>query len=367
MKKLRTLLPLMVVLLFAFTSILNAWGAPPLPAVPDSSVINAVLSQTNGAVFTPISPPYVVSQQLSQLGGVFDGIEGMVSTSQAVHYITSAGALAESVLPLHHSSSETLTPTISTPGDNQPAKIVGATFLPHKGTAAVIAVFKNGKHKETRFYYDDVNYEVYPMYKAKFPAAPGQEDEGAVIAHGFSCVTVGIDQVCWQPPAMRDDHFGFIKQLVKDFGSTYKFMGNFHTAEALPDIIGSTQRSACSAQLSGATDFGHLPACVPNLVFTSAKKYRTGNPFAIFSLTQPANIQTFAQDGSYIGDLPAGQYLVVDATPDKPAGQPGVLFLINIDQTNHYLIPSTAMQGFGNGVNKLLPGIKDGFAHYRRW
>src|SRR5688500_15305076 len=104
-----------------------AAGEPPLPSLPPREVRTLVLSQTNGAQFTPIGVPPAVTTWLHAYGGVFSDAENMFDASQAVHYVTHDNRLTETVLPLRNSGSKTLRPNMTAPGRNpKPGRIIGA-------------------------------------------------------------------------------------------------------------------------------------------------------------------------------------------------------------------------------------------------
>jgi hypothetical protein len=143
---------------------------------------------------------------------------------------------------------------------------------------------------------------------------------------------------------------------------------NFYVDDAVPDLIGATRRTRCAQQLQSAQLFHNLASCDPNLVFTSSKTVVAGQPMAIFVVTENNDLKTYRADGTYTGMLPVGEYLVVDATPQiTTPNAPGVLFLVNLNTVNHYLITSRVLQGFGDNpaIDERYAGIKDGFIRPR--
>jgi hypothetical protein len=366
-----------------------AANPPPLPPLPSQTAINSVIAQSNGATFTPMGVPTVVTNQLATFTGVFSGAQNMFSAADAVHYISTTGALLETVIPLNNSRTEILDPIITTPGsDPRPGKIVGAVFQPSLGVMIVVAVFKPEAFscpnceppEKVRFYYNSTQYYEYSIIYSQFLDPNGDAlvepvDAGAAIAHKVSCVTVGLEQVCWEPysyssvrqePTPKD----MIYNAYTNFKDLYDLSVDFYVDDAVPDLLGQSQRNACASQLASATSFGSLASCLPNLIISASKEQQSGQPIAIFVLTAAADVRTYDTNGTFIGGLPAGQYLVIDATPNLLfPGTPTVSFLVNANGVNHYLIPSVRMQGFGlsPSYDNRQAGIRDGFASYHGW
>jgi hypothetical protein len=385
MKRWGTAFRSILVFVIALTLIYALWPVEaqkrrPLPAIPSQSILNKVIRETGGPTFTSLGVPAYITNGLATFTGVFSGAQNMFSASQTVHYITTYGELRESVLPLVNSRSAVLDPDITAPGTNPlPGKIIAATFQPTRGTNSVmivVAVFKPNQttHPPSalRFYYNSTQYYESKLDWGRFSAAPGPVDEGSVIAYKNSCTIVGIEQVCWSPysyPAQRDSIPGRVADAAyTQFRGIYDVGVTFYTSDALPDLIGAGVRNQCAGQLSGAGSGGALSSCIPNLVFAAAKEKKNSQPIALFVVNQPADLKAYRADGTYTGLLPAGQYLVIDATPYiTTPGAVGVLFLVNADTRNHYLIPSAVVEGFGDNpaINKEQGAIKDGFARRR--
>jgi hypothetical protein len=181
-------------------------------------------------------------------------------------------------------------------------------------------------------------------------------------------VTVGLEQVCWDPysyGALRDE------PTPKDLAyaaytrakDRYDLGVDFYVDDAVPDLVGAASRAACALQLKSTQNFNVLPACVPNVVFTASKSVLSGQPVGIWVTRRDTLMRAYTAQGVFVGKLPAGEYLVMPARPHLTTpGTPDVLFLININGTNHYLIPSVVMQGFGQNpvIDEGHAAIKDG-------
>lgn len=368
----------------------SANGAP-LPALPPQSVINSVLSQTNGAGFTPLYAPNVAINTLSTFGGVFAGAHTQLDTAQAVNYFTSGGSrLRETVIPMLNSGTLALDPNITAPGtDPRPGRIIGALFQPLRGqgsnTLFLVAAFPPGANNSTppekiRFYYNATQYHEQSLYWGQFldPNGDGlleMVDHGAIIAHKYTCVTIGFEQVCWDPfdygkTRDGDNPKNTMVNAHAAFKNVYDIGVDFYEDDAVPDLLGHTSRTSCSAQLVNATNFNaNMTNCIPNAVFSAAKEVIPGRPIALMVITRPVDVRTYDMNGNFIGQLPRGRYLVMDATPSATTpGQPALLFLVNINRTNHYLIPSVVVQGFSQSTainDDNFVALKDGLAWWR--
>jgi hypothetical protein len=357
-------------------------GGEPLPAMPSQSVIDEVIRESGGVVFTPLYAPNLIRQQLVAFSGEFDNVENTVNFSQAVNYFTTSGRLTETVIPLVDSRTAILDPVFTAPGrEPRPAKIIGALYQPARGTMVVVAVFKPeawqcpgcNPPEKVRFYYDSTQYYEYSLYWGQFADYGGDGkleavDDGALIAHKYTCVAVGLEQVCWDPysySALRDE------PTPKDLAyaaytrakDRYNLGVDFYVDDAVPDLVGAASRAACAIQLQAATQFNSLSQCVPNVVFTASKSVMNGQPVGIWVAQRNIAMWAYTAAGVFTGNLPAGEYLVMPARPSLTVpGTPDVLFLIDINGVNHYLIPSVVMQGFGQNpvVDERHAAIKDG-------
>ncbi len=391
-KRLLSIVSLLVVTFGLSVSSANA-NPPPLPSLPSQTIINSVLTQTGGATFTPLNIPNWVINQLSTFNGVFDGIENAISRTQSVSYINTSGSVREIVIPLTDARTTQLEPVFMSPGSNsRPAKVVGAVVQPARNQGnqvmIVVAIFKENAFscyncdppEKVRFYRNSNQYYEYSIITSNFYDPNGDlmvepVDDGAVIAHNVSCVTVGLEQACWSPysySAVRQEPLP--KDLIYDahtaFKDLYDLSVDFYVDDAVPDIIGVSQRTACSNQLFGAVQLSNLTSCQTNAVIGASKDYIAGQPFAILVFTSSADIRAYTDDGVYLGSLPAGEYLAIDATPSMTTiGAATVTFLVNADGQNHYLIPGRRLQGFGYSpaYDVRQAGIKDGFANWTGW
>ncbi len=351
----------------------------------NQAIINNVIAQTQGIPFYPLNAPNVVMDNLAAFGGTFEGVETLLDRSQAVNYLAMNRALLETVIPLNNSATAQLTPDIVTPGgDPRPGKIVGALFQPSRGTMVVVAVFKPegftcGSNCEppekVRFYYNNTQYYENSIVYGEFVDPDGdgrvtEMEEGAVISHKHSCVTVGLEQVCWEPydhNIVRDEPQP--KDVAYDaytrFKDVYDLQVDFYVDDAVPDIIGQARRDNCRYELRRTTNLNRIKACRPNVVFTAAKDTVPGQPVGIMVVLNNAPIRTYrASNGELLSSLPVGEYLMMDATAHVTIpGQVGALFLVNADTQNHYIIPSMVMQGFAysDAIDERHVGIKDGY------
>jgi hypothetical protein len=359
----------------------------PLPTPPAQEVIDAVIASTNGAQYTPLYVPASVVEQLNGFAEPFTGVT--LDASQAVHYINTSGNLLETLIPVAGLGSETLAPDMiaprKKPKPGKPPKpeaggmVIGAWFQPELGARWIVVTFKNnGDADKVRFYKPNNSYTESSLIKGKFKDdfANGQVepvDEGAVISDKRSCITVGLDQVCWGPVdhgLVRDETKPEkrTKKAEKKFAKLYELGVDFDEKNAVPDLLGRTQREACAAFLNGATSFSLMDGCKANAILAAAKNGDGDDPIALLILASEADIRTFDTAGNPTNlPLPAGSYLVLP-TPvaSTDAGTPTVLFLVGLNGSS-YLIPSSIMQGFGEGAigNTAQAGIRDGFARYR--
>lgn len=356
----------------------------PLPNPPAQGVIDAVIASTNGAQFTPLNVPASVLDQFNAFGAPFADIP--LDASQAVHYITTKGHLLETLIPVAGLGSETLAPNMLAPRKKpKPGKpeasgmVIGAWFQPELGARWIVVTFKkNGTPDKVRFYQANNSFSTASVKQGKFKDdfTNGQVeavDEGAVISDKRSCITVGLDQVCWGPVdhgLVRDETKPAkkVKKVEAKFAALYELGVNFDEKNAVPDLLGRTQRETCAAFLNTAVSFTAMGACKANAILAVAKGGDADDPIALLILSAEADIRTFDTAGNPTNlSLPAGSYIVLP-TPvaATEAGTPTVLFLVGLDGSQ-YLIPSSIMQGFGAGAigNTAQAGIRDGFARYR--
>lgn len=381
-----TLLAVFAALAVLTTAPLHAKKGPDLPPLPSPAILEQVINQTDGPTFTPLGVPAGVNASLVAFGKKFDGVENLVSTDEAITYLGTNGLLLETVLPLVDSGSQVLAPDMTAPGLNPlPGKIVGALYQPGRGTMVMVAVFENStsKPKQVRLYYKNKKYYELKVKAKDFKSPTANSyDEGAIISQKESCVTVGMSQLCWKPdnksdvreqevPAQR------VTEAYNRANKAYKFKSKFLLKDAVPDLIGNGVRANCATAFNTTPVGldGTLPpmaACDPNLYMTATKEVKhPTDPIALWVVDQQADLKAFTHTGTYLGYVPAGEYLVVNATPEVTTpGEIGVLMLVNInDKNNHYLIPSIRMQQYGDGSKekKRVASIKDGCTWYYGW
>lgn len=362
---------------------------PPLPALPPAAIRNQVLAATGGAKFTAVGTPLSVRSQLTSFGGVFEGAENKLAWNEAVHYINTDGTIQEMLIPLRSSGSARLDPDMTAPGlAPRPGKLIGATYQPSRGARAdmyIVAVFKPEDvncrtcvPEKVRFYYSNTRYYEFSLYHGRFTDVNGDRlletvDEGALIAHSYSCLAVGLEQVCWAPysfSALRQESISqnIVDSAYTDFKSIYDVEVDFYLDAAVPDLLGRNQRQTCAGQLANGTNFTNVSACVPSVVFTASKTVVAGQPIAIMVVQHAVNVRTYNTSGSFVGSLPAGEYLVMNGMPNiTTPGSPTLLFLVNSDTQNHYLIPSVVQQGFAKNAvaDERYPAIRDGLMGWR--
>jgi hypothetical protein len=355
-------------------------GAPPLlplPPIPDSTIINSVINKTGGPTYTPLGIPDFVKGQLDDFANFFGLSTGYYDEENSVSYLQTDKSLLEIVMPLKNSGNATLAPDMTAPGlDPQPGKVIGATFQPKRGTMIIVAIFNPsnpGSIPETlRFYYTSEEYYEHNLYHGVFTETNGSIDYGALIGHSRSCVVLGDEQVCWDPYSESDLRDNSVRDIAytaySDFKYVYDFSFQFFLDDALPDLIGSTHRTNCANELKTATKLNRIRQCAPNLVFTASTDVMPNQPIGLWVVLQPADLKVYSTSGDFIGSLPPGEYLVLDATPtDKTPGKKGVLFLVNVNAQNHYLIPSKTVRGFAvmGGFDQRQAAIKDGTMSFR--
>lgn len=353
----------------------------PLPALPPGAVRNSVLSQTNGAQFTPIGVPPAVNTWLNAYGGAFSEAENLFDLSQAVHYVTHDNQLTETVLPLRNSGSKNLRFNMTAPGRNpKPGRIIAALFQPSRGMMIVVAVYKDEnatKPDKLRFYYNDTLYFESGIKLGNFLDINGDRrleavDEGSLIASKLTCVAVGLKQVCWEPYNRDLVRSGTSRTLATDayenLRGVYNISVDVFEDDAVPDLYGRANRTACANQMASATTFDNMTACAPTAVFTASKSLVAGQPIAIMRVLMPVDVRAYTAQGAYVGTLPAGDYAVMDGMPNRTdPGEPTLLFLVNADGVNHFLVPSVVQQAFGRSdlIDERRAALRDGLMSWR--
>ncbi len=358
-------------------------GSQPLPAPPPSWLINKVISQTGGPTFTPIGAPEILYNGLVPLNGPLDYIEYYLDDEQSVSYIATNDYLYETVVPIWGASWMDLAPDITAPGTPAvPGQMIGATYQRGRGVMAIVATFPNWSSTTPnglRFYYTSTNYYaalpvVATFYDPNSDWMVEPTEEGAVISDKWSCIVVGLKQVCWAPYStsqLRDS--GAVQSLLvaanTQAQNRYNLTVSFAVNDAVPDLIGTNRRYWCGSDFDVKQRFTEvMGGCQPNLAFVHATTTAVGQPIGLWVVRYPAELKAFDMAGNYWGWLPANSYLVMDATPSlNIPGQVGVLMLVDIYGSQHFLIPSNVMQGFGQSIiiNEWEAAIKDGTLRFR--
>jgi hypothetical protein len=352
---------------------------PPLPAIPDEAAVNIVITDTGGANFTPLTVPTAILTELAAFGAPFT--DAILDPVQAVNFIDSTGTLRESVIPVAGLETATLAPAFVTPGESpKQGMVIGALYQPGRGAMWVVVTFSDDAipvpthvrfyHKPKKYYQQGVKIGTFEDDNGDFQVDPA--DAGAVISFKRSCITVGLNQVCWVPyskPVVREVGRPTLKvsMTVAKFRTKYKFTGIISSKTAIPDIIGQDEREACAAYLATATVFSKMAACKPNVFLAASTETVDGQPIALLVARTDLDVRTYDATGAFVGQLPQGKYLVLNTyAADTNAGTPTALFLVGMNGST-YLIPSRIMEGFGTGAvgNTGHAGLRDGFARYR--
>jgi hypothetical protein len=373
-----SVLSLLIVMLAVAVQPTVAGG--PLPPLPSQAVRDYVLAQTNGAEYIPTGVPPIIPQALNNYGGVFADAENMFDLSQAVSYITHDSRLTEVLVPLKNSGSQVLRPDMVPPGaPTKVGKIIGALFQWERGVMIVVAVYKDmnaAAPERLHYYYNNTQYYESNFRIGDFVDINGDNlleavDQGALLSANQSCVAVGLKQVCWSPYNYQRVRSDVSRQTInqtasrmRDSYTTVDFIIN----DAVPDLYGRSTRNACAAQIATTTTYTGLTACTPTATFSASRESIAGQPIAIMQILSPADVRAYRPDGSFAGVIPVGDYLVMDAMPNiTTPGQATLLYLANRDRTNHFLVPSTVQQGYGQSttVDERWAGIRDGLMSWR--
>jgi len=379
-----TLLTLIATLLLLISVTgLAAAGSEALPALPPAWLIERVITQTGGPTFTPIGAPDYLYDALVPLTGPLNNIESNLDDEQSVSYISTTNYLYETVVPIQDANMMQLTPDITAPGTPAvPGKIIGATYQRGRGVMAIVATFATWNStfpNGLRFYYSSTQYYWTLPVTGQF-YDPDQDlmvedsEQGAVISDKWSCIVVGLKQVCWAPYStsqLRDSDA--VRNLLlaanTQAQNRYNLTVSFGVNDAVPDLIGTNRRVLCRNEFGYAEQITAVKdPCQPNLAFVHATNTAVGQPIGLWVVRYPAQLKAYDMRGVYRGWLAPNSYLVMDATPDRNVpGQVGVLMLIDIYGSQHYLIPSNVMQGFGQSIiiNEWEAAIKDGTLRFR--
>ncbi|MBL8157274.1 MAG: hypothetical protein JNM70_24085, partial [Anaerolineae bacterium] len=335
----------LLILLFGLQLAPSTAFGEPLPPIPPQSVLNLVASQTGGPTLIPLGVPDAFRAQLVGFNGVLDGVENMLEYMRAVSYFDRSGNLRELVVPLKNSGTAVLGPKFSIPDEwPTPGQIVGVVWQRGRGTMVMVAIF-GGMDSTTpymfRFYRNSTQYYEESLIYSEFVDYFGDGrleriDQGGLIAHQNSCVSVGLDQLCWWPyleTQLRDQGISTaVQKAVNRAWDRYQVYTAFADWMAVPDIIGMVRRGQCAIQLYGATSVNSLTNCKANLLMAHAFSSAEGEPIGIWVVTANADLKAYRPNGTYTGLVPPGEYLLIDATPNLSVpGQVGVLFLVNIN------------------------------------
>jgi hypothetical protein len=338
-------------------------GGQPIPLLPDRAVIDKMIQDSQGPTLTAIRAPSTLLGDLAT--GPFGDLARRADVNRAIHAISpdTAGPL-RTVIPLVGAADGMLQPDTKTPDDGLPAQVIGVSYESGKGSMAVVAVWKDkGSKKPTdiRFYQrgkplpTDVAYKIgVRKFKGDQSGKASAADQGAIIAARETCYTFGLDQVCYGPQKyVRDDRIASVaEKTAAELSAVYDFRVKFDLDGAVAEIVGSNQRTLCDRAFSTPRQFPAKvpPDCAVNLIFTAVTKIQAGQPIGLFRVLRDANMKTYDVQGNLVGKLPAGSYLVMDATsPDvvDTPGAPGALFLVNANGSDNFLIPSQVAEGFG--------------------
>lgn len=359
----------------------QAQGLHPLPPLPNQSVINAVINNSQGPTFTPLGVPGAIINSFGAFHGSFAGIGAQIDTQQAISYIDSGANVLQIVMPLLGSAGMMLQPTITTPDDGTAAQIIGGLYQWSTGTTLVVVTFNGGgKAKRLRFYYNQngqLTYNEINLKKNNFHGLNGQPstlDTGAIVAASELCYTIGLTQVCFPPDRGTRDYtiMNTIQNTYNTLAGVYSFSATFDIGNPVPDLVGHNYRLTCAnSYAQGSSSFlaNNVPGCTPNIIYTSAMQLTTGQPIAIFHVMAANDLKTYDMSGNPVsGGVPVGDYLVLNATPNINMGDLGVLLLASADAQHDYLIPSKGLEGFGSGDGSSgQAAIKDGSSWGSGW
>jgi hypothetical protein len=264
--------------------------------------------------------------------------------------------------------------------------VIGTVYEPTKGaTTVIMAVYDSpdsAKPSSIRFYSpdnkqspDQNNYSlVMRKLKGDESGTPAPGDQGVIIAARETCYTVGLDQVCiaTKKYAPNQKAVAQITQSAQQLAAAYDFYMDFDLDGAMTEVWGNSLRTRCAGEITkgrGLPTTGKS-VCVANLIFTASTRIEAGQPIGLFRVLQTAGVKAYRPDGSPASGIPAGSYLVLNATPPDVLNQPGAagaLFLVNANGKDHFVIPAQVDEGFGasgDPATDALRGqaaIKDGF------
>lgn len=370
-------LSLITVLIFTSLAAPVLAGSEPLPPLPPKWLTDKVIHETRGPTYTEIKGPQAMWLALTAFDGVFEFIEWNLDWDNSVNYISATAYVYESVVPFYWPEWSNLKPDITAPGTpSVPGQIIGATYQRGRGTMPIVTTYPNWNSNTPtglRFYYtNQLYYSAHPIVGQFFDPDWDQRlnssDTGAVISDRYSCLAVGLRQVCWSPYStaqLRDSDAirALLTPAAALAANRYQLSVTFDLYNGVPDLIGKERRISCSRELERKTLMVPLPGCLPNLAFVHTNQAVVGQPIGLWVVTTRAQLKAYDMSGSYLGWVPPNVYLVMDATPDRQRpGDIGVLMLVAVNGDQHLLIPSNIMQGFGqsNVIDEWEAAIKDG-------
>ncbi len=358
--KLSILLILCIVAgLVAAPSVAQSQGGKPLPPLPDAQVIARVLKVAAVRGLTSIASPGVAVQGLPS--GVGANLDKRADTAKGSTAFGLDAKLQKTVLPLIGAEKGQLKADAQTPDDKQPAQTLGVISTAD-GTKVAMLVFKDGKPSGFRFYdknglvkgdTDSAGFVLRQLQGTNSGVA-ADGDQGVLIGARETCFTVGLAQACYTNKAWKKDDKASTEaeKALKAILATYAVTVRFDTDGALVELLGNNGRKECSDNFSKLSKLQNdaVKGCQPNLVFAASWPVETTDPIGLFSLLKAADIVAFDPTGKPVQSLPAGSYLVINATPDENRGvpgAPGALFLVNANGKDNFLIPSQVVEGFG--------------------
>lgn len=377
-----TLLCLMTVLIFTSIAAPALAGNEPLPPLPPQWLTDKVIRETGGPTYTEIWAPEGMWDPLAAFGGVFDLLEWHADWAYAVSYISTTAYLYESVVPFRWPEWAWLEPDMTAPGSpSAPGQIIGVTYQRGRGVMPIVATFPSWSSTTPtglRFYYTNkLYYSAVPVVgqfsDPDWDQRLNSSDAGAIISDRYSCLAIGLRQVCWSPYStsqLRDADAvrALLTPAYALAANRYQLSVNFGLYDGVPDLIGTQRRSSCDRDLERNTLTGQFLGCLPNLAFVHANQSIAGQPIGLWVVSATAQLKAYNLSGTYLGAVPPNVYLVMDATPNRNTpGDVGVLMLVAVNGNQHLLIPSNIMQAFGqsNIIDEWEAAIKDGTMHSR--
>lgn len=352
-------------------------GSEPLPALPPQWLTDKVINETGGPTFYIVGSPTSMQPPLAAFSGALDNIEYNLDYDQSVSYVATTEYLYETLIPMDNSRYMTLAPDMTAPGSpSAPGKIIGATYERGRGVMVVVTTFPGWSSTTPnglRFYYNSTEYYSVVPRVGRFLDPNGDQvvealDEGAVISDLWSCLGVGLKQVCWAPYStsqLRDADAvrSLLNSAYNQAVGRYQLTVTFDMYDGVPDLIGQNRREWCASDFSWKTLTEQMQGCQPNLAFVHSNTVAAGQPIGLWVVRNWAQLKVYDMTGGYWGWLPPNSYLVMDATPSRTQfGQIGVLMLVAINGNDHFLIPSNIMQGFAQSsvIDEWDAAIKDG-------